>query len=228
MGVFSRMRDIVGANINSMLDKAEDPEKMVKMMVREMEDAIIEVKASCAGLMAAKRKIGRDLSEVQRRADDWESKAQLAVNKGRDDLAREALAEKRRYAERVETLQQELDHVDGLTAQSKNDVCQLEDKLKTVRERERLLVQRHKRAHQRRHTETVVRRVDTADIMARFEGFEHRIDHMEAQGDLVNFGRTPTVEEKLASMQRDEELEAELEALKAKGSHAGRSEAIHV
>jgi len=223
MGVFTRFRDIVSANVNSMLDKAEDPEKMVKMMVREMEDALIEVKASCAGLMATKRKIQRELREVETRAADWGRKAETAVNRGREDLAREALLEKRRHTDRAKTLQKEAEQVDGMVEQSRSDINQIEEKLKVVRERERVLVQRHKRANQRRQTERTIRKVDTADIMARFETFEHRIDHMEAEADLVNYGRkngkATTVEEELSNLERDESIEKELNELKQRNQH---------
>ncbi len=106
MGIFTRFRDIVSSNINAMLDKAEDPEKLIRLMIREMEDTLVEIKASCAGVMANSKKVQRQMEEAQSREKYWEEKAALAVNKGRDDLAREALVEKRRYAERAEALEQ--------------------------------------------------------------------------------------------------------------------------
>ena len=105
MGVFSRLSDIISSNLNAMLDKAEDPEKLIRLMIQEMEDTLVEIKASCAGVMAAKKKVQRELAEVHTRALQWGNKAQLAVNKGREDLAREALIEKRRYRERANALE---------------------------------------------------------------------------------------------------------------------------
>ena len=99
MGIFTRFRDIVGSNINSMLDRAEDPEKLIKLMIQEMEDTLIELKTACAGVMAENKKVERQLQGLDKRVDYWESKAGLAVHKGRDDLAREALLEKRRYSQ---------------------------------------------------------------------------------------------------------------------------------
>ena len=90
MGIFTRFRDIISSNINAMLDKAEDPEKLISLMIREMEDTLVEIKASCAGVMANKKKLQRQMSEAQARSENWEQKAALAVTKGRDDLAREA------------------------------------------------------------------------------------------------------------------------------------------
>lgn len=216
MGVFKRMRDIVGANVNSMLDKAEDPEKLVRLMVREMEDAIIEVKASTANLMAAKRKIARDQSRGEVLVSEWEAKAELAVSRGRDDLAREALVTKRRHVERLESLKNESEHIDGLLTQAKHDLGQIENKLKTVRERQRVLVHRHKQAIRRKRTETTIRKIDSSDVMARFETFENRIERMESEADLVNYGKGASVEAQLSEMVRDEDIENELNALKQK------------
>jgi len=104
MGIFTRFRDIISANINAMLDRAEDPEKLIKLMIREMEDTLVEIKASCAGVMASRRKVERQLEDIDIRSKHWEEKAELAVSKGRDDLAREALMEKRKYTRRQEAL----------------------------------------------------------------------------------------------------------------------------
>ena len=143
MGIFTRVRDIISANINSMLDKAEDPEKLVKLMIREMEDTLVEVKASCAGAMATRKKIQREAESVSVRAGEWGDKAQLAVDKGREDLAREALLEKRRYTERAEVLEKETEQCESLVDQYQSDIRQLEEKLETAREKQRMLVQRH-------------------------------------------------------------------------------------
>ncbi|MBI5093152.1 MAG: phage shock protein PspA [Candidatus Hydrogenedentes bacterium] len=215
MGIFTRVRDIINSNINSMLDKAEDPEKLVKLMIQEMEDTLVEIKASCAGAMATKKRIQRDLEEAQGRADDWARKAQLAVDKGREDLAREALLEKRRFAERVHTLEKESVQCDSIISQYQTDITQLEDKLATARERQRVLVQRHIHALRKKRAQQDIRKADTSDAMLRFEHFENRIERMEAEADLVNFGRKPSLEEEFASLTTDEELEKELAELKA-------------
>jgi len=117
MGIFTRVSDIIHSNINAMLDKAEDPEKLIRLMIQEMEDTLVEIKASCAGAMATKKKVQRELDEALSRADQWGHKAQLAVNKGREDLAREALIEKRRYRERAEALEREASECDALVEQ---------------------------------------------------------------------------------------------------------------
>ncbi len=215
MGIFTRFRDIVGSNINSMLDRAEDPEKLIKLMIQEMEDTLIELKAACAGVMAGSKKVERQLQIIEKRVDYWEDRANLAVTKGRDDLAREALLEKRRYLQRTELLQNELKEHEGLLAQYKDDIRQLEDKLKTAREKQRLLVQRHIHAARKKRAQEEMRRMDSADAIFKFEELENRIEHMEAEADLVNFGRKPILEDELERLALDDEIEIELKALKA-------------
>lgn len=216
MGIFTRVRDIISSNINAMLDKAEDPEKLVKMMIREMEDTLVEVKASCAGAMATKKRIEREIDEVRARAEEWAGKADLAVNKGRDDLAREALLEKRRFLERVDTLEGEIDHCESLVDQYQADISQLEDKLASARERQRVLVQRHIHARQKQRAQYDIRKADTSDAMQKFDSFEERIERMEAEAELVNFGRKPSLEDEFSQLTRDEALEKELADLKAR------------
>jgi len=218
MGIFTRVRDIIHANINAMLDKAEDPEKLVKLMIREMEDTLVEIKANCAGSMATKKKIQREMESMLELAKTWDGKAALAVDKGREDLAREALLEKRRYVERAEVLEQELDQTKALITQYQSDIMQLEDKLGAAREKQRVLVQRHRHAQDKKRAQQDIRRYDSSDAIRRFDHFEQRIDRMEAEADLVNYGRKPTLDDEFAALEGDEELERELAELKARKS----------
>ncbi len=214
MGIFTRVRDIISANLNAMLDKAEDPEKLIRLMIKEMEDTLVEIKVSCAGAMATKKKIERDCTTVETRATQWGEKAQLAVDKDREDLAREALMEKRRYAERAASLRKELAECEGLVDQYQEDLAQLEDKLGAVREKQRLLVQRHIHAHKRKRAQDELRRLDSSDAFIRFEQFENRIERMEAEADLVHPRRRHSLDEEFARLEGDEDIEKELEALK--------------
>lgn len=217
MGIFTRVRDIINSNISAMLDKAEDPEKLVKLMIREMEDTLIELKASCASAMASKKKIQRETETVLDHGKNWAAKAKLAVDKGREDLAREALLEKRRYTERADTLESELEQTKALVTQYQDDIMQLEDKLAAAREKKRVLAQRHRMVQTRKRAQTDIRKFDTSDAMARFEQFEQRIDRMEAEADLVNYGRKPVgLEAEIAALEGDAELEKELDALRPK------------
>ena len=214
MGIFTRFRDIVGSNINSMLDRAEDPEKLIKLMIQEMEDTLIELKAACAGVMAENKQVERQLQALDKRIEYWESNASLAVNKGRDDLAREALLERRRHSQRARSLANERTEHEALLMQYRDDIRQLEDKLKSAREKERLLVQRHIHAVGKKRAQQEMRRMDSDDAIFKFEELENRIDQMEAEADLVNFGRKPTLEDELEKLSLDDEIESQLKALK--------------
>ena len=218
MGIFTRVRDIVSSNINSMLDQAEDPEKLVKLMIREMEDTLVEIKASCAGAMATKKKVEREQEAIRDHAEEWGAKAQLAVNKGREDLAREALVERKRYAERAQSLEQEMQQCDDLVEQYQSDIVQLEDKLNSAREKQRLLVQRHTRVQTRMRAERDIRKLDTSSAMMRFDTFEERIERLEIDADLVNYGRKPTLDDEFRKLRGDEDIERELDELKKKRS----------
>ena len=216
MGIFTRLRDIISSNLNSMLDKAEDPEKMLKLMILEMEDTLIEIKAQCAAAMAQGKSLARQAAEVRDRAEAWADKARLAVEKNREDLAREALLEKRRCFERVDSLEAQERDCETLIAQYQNDITAVEAKMNSVRERQKLLVQRHVHAQTKRRAEQSIRRADGSEVMAKVEGFERRVDRMEAEAGLVNFGRKPSLEEEFDRLVGDEEIEKELEQLKAK------------
>lgn len=215
MGIFTRFRDIVSSNINSMLDRAEDPEKLIRLMIREMEDTLVELKSACAAVMAETKQVQRQRDEAADRAQFWADKAVLAVSKGRDDLAREALVEKRRYHQRAETLERELGEHQALSDQYQDDIRQLEDKLKSAREKQRLLVQRHIHAERKRRAQEDIRRVDSAEAIFKFDELENRIERMEAEADLVNYGRTQDLEDQLNRLSVDEDIERELQTMKA-------------
>ncbi|UCE56328.1 MAG: phage shock protein PspA [Desulfobacterales bacterium] len=215
MGIFTRFRDIVGSNINSMLERAEDPEKLIRMMIQEMEDTLIELKAACAGVIAESKNVQRQLQTVEKRVNYWEDKADLAVKKGRDDLAKEALLEKRRFSQRTLSFANELTEHNALLERYKDDIRQLEEKLKSAREKERMLVQRHIHATRKKRAQEEMRRIESADAVIKFEELEDRIEHMEAEADLVNFGRKPALEDQLERLTLDEEIERELQALKS-------------
>lgn len=214
MSIFTRFRDIISANINAMLDRAEDPEKLVKLMIREMEDTLVELKAACAGVMAEGKKIQRQLLEVGERAGHWEDRAALAVRKGRDDLAREALIEKRRYTRRADSLRQEHGELEYLIEQYHDDIRLLQEKLKSARDKQRVLIQRHVHARRKIQAQQEIRRADSTEVLVKFEELESRIDRMESEADLINIGPKSGLEEELDKLNTDEDIEAELQALK--------------
>lgn len=219
MGIFTRFKDIINSNINGMLDKAEDPEKLIKLMIREIEDTLVELKSACAGTMAGKKRVRQNLARAEEKAALWAQRAELAVSRGRDDLARQALVERRRFGQVVDSLGEELEELSTLVAQYQEDIVQLEEKLASSREKKRMLVQRHLHARKKRQAQEEIRRMDNSETMARFDAFENRINRMEAEADLVNFGTRPILDETFESLATDDEIEQELERLKSAGSN---------
>lgn len=226
MGIFTRFRDIISANISAMLDKAEDPEKLIRLMIQEMEETLVELKSSCARTMAQAATARRHRDEAMQKADMWRGKAKLAVGKGREDLAREALMEKRRMEERALALEGETAEFEGMIETCKADIEKLEEKLAGAKERRRVLVARHHRATGRKKAGDELRRVQSADTLLRFEEFENRIERLEAEADLAAPGRADagprrgepmTLEEKFACLEADEDIERELAALRGDG-----------
>lgn len=215
MGVFTRFRDIINSNINAMLDRAEDPEKLIKLMIREMEDTLVELKSSCAQTMASRKKLERRLEETRAQVKLWEERAQLAVSKGRDDLAREALSEKRRHAERVEALERDVADYDALVEQYRDDIAQLEEKLRKACEKRRILVERHVHAQRKMRAQEEIRRAEGPEAVLRFEEMENRIERMEMEADLVNAHRKRPLDEEFDKLAVDEDIEEELARLKS-------------
>jgi phage shock protein A len=222
MGIFTRFKDIVASNISSMLDKAEDPEKLIKLMIREMEDTLIEIKSSCANTIANEKKVQRYLEDIKDREAFWNQKAELAVNKGKDNLARQALHEKRRYTQKAEAVELELTELEAIADKYRDDIQELENKLKSAREKQRVLVQRHIRAQNKKQAQQEIRRADSAEIMAKFDELENHIERMEAEADLVNYGKLSTLEDQFDALEADDEIEEELSKLKS--SQTGKND----
>ena len=222
MGIFSRFRDIIHSNINAMLDKAEDPEKLIRLMIQEMEETLVELKANCARTMAQAAKSGRELAAVRDRAERWGEKAELAVDKGREDLAREALLEKRGLESRADALAGEQAAIEGMVAAYREDIARLEEKLASAKERQRTLLHRHMRATGKKRVREDLSRVDSTEALLRFEEFESRIERLEAEAELAGPAavRRPAEGESLEArfdrLAADEDVERELARIKAR------------
>ncbi len=214
MGVFTRLKDIINSNLNSMLDAAEDPDKLIRLMIQEMEDTLVEVKANCAGAIAARKRAERAVATAESGTATWEERARLAIEKGREDLAREAIRERRRLEELRDAHAKEVSGCDEVVARYKEDIGAVEAKLVDARQRHRLLVQRHKRAKTHERTRGVIERVTRYDAVTKFDQLEQRIERMEAFQEIDPDLQKPSLEEAFAALKESDAIEEELARLK--------------
>jgi phage shock protein A len=214
MGVFTRLKDIINSNLNAMLDAAEDPDKLIRLMIQEMEDTLVEVKANCAGAIAARKRAERAVAAAESGTATWEERARLAIEKGREDLAREAIRERRRLEELRDAHAKEVTGCDEVVARYKEDIGAVEAKLVDARQRHRLLVQRHKRAKTHERTRGVIERVTRYDAVTKFDQLEQRIERMEAFQEIDPDLQKPSLEEAFAALKEADAIEEELARLK--------------
>jgi len=215
MGIFSRFADIVNSNITAILDKAEDPEKMVRLIIQEMEDTLVEVRSNSARTLAEKKELTRRLSRLQSNADDWQSKAELAISKNRDDLARAALTEKSTLESQVSSLKGELEHVDEHISRLQGEITQLQEKLNDAKARQQALTMRQKTVKSRLDVKRQLDSSKVTDTLNRFENYERKIDDLEANVDSYDLGKQ-SLQDEFAALESEGKVEDELAALKAK------------
>ena len=214
MGIFTRFSDIVNSNINAILDKAEDPEKIVRLMIQEMEDTLVEVRSAAARSIADKKDLNRKLETLEREVRDWDDKAELAMRKGREDLAKAALVEKSRVATAVDALKQDYVAVDEGLAKLNEDIARLEAKLGDAKARQKALLARHKTASSRLAARKKIHDYKIDDAMVRFEAYTRRIDDMEGRVEAYDLGLPKDLNHEFASLEAEESVNKELDALK--------------
>jgi len=214
MGIFTRFSDIVNSNINAILDKAEDPEKIVRLMIQEMEDTLVEVRSAAARSIADKKDLNRKLESLEREQNEWEAKAELAVRKGREDLAKAALVEKSRVSAASELLKGDYSAVDEGLSKLNEDIARLEAKLQDAKARQKSLLARHKTANSRLAARRKIHDYKIEDAMVRFEQYTRRIDDVEGRIEAYDLGLPKDLKHEFASLEAEESVAAELQDLK--------------
>ena len=215
MGIFSRLSDIINSNISAILDKAENPEKMIRMMIQEMEETLVEVRSNTAKVIAEKKTVNRRIEQLRRQAADWESKAELALNKDREDLARSALIEKASVLNTIAMLEDELSKLDGTVDKLSTEIEQLQAKLTDARARQKTLLMRTSAAQSRVYVNQKLHSVSIDSAMNKFEYYERKIDLMEGQVDSMNI-KQRGLQDEFEELANQDKIDQELQDIKAK------------
>ncbi len=220
MGIFSRLADIVNSNLNALLASAEDPEKIIRLIIQEMEDTLVEVRSSAVRSIAERRELERRSEALRREEEEWQRKAELALSRGREDLARGALLARSHRAQARASLEQQVAVIAGALAQQNEDIAKLQAKLADAKSRERSLAARRTTAGNRLRVREKLHDDRIHDAFFRFEQAERSLDEMEGRVEAYDLGRgnggPPTLEQELAGLQEDASVDAELEALKSR------------
>ena len=208
-------RSIVNSNINAILDKAEDPEKMVRLIIQEMEDTLVEVRSTSAKTLAEKKEIARRADTLRAQVADWQEKAELALSKDREDLARSALLEKQKSADAVTAVESELEYVDSHIEKLQQEVTTLQEKLADAKARQKAIILRQRSAESRLEVKKALDSSKVDDALNRFERYENKIDGLESQIESYDLGKKSLADE-IAELQKNEKIDDELEQLKKK------------
>jgi len=216
MGVFTRLTDIIQSNVLSALDKAEDPEKLVRLMIQEMEETLVEVRSAQAGFLGDKKALNRELNASNQSIDFWQQKAELALEKQRDDLAKSALMEKNKAIKNVGNLNAELVKVDSALNKLKADVDNLQAKLNQAKAKQASIMKREETATSRLKVKTQLHSEQINKALERFESVERKVDEIEAKVESYDFGKAPSLQQQFDELEKNDEIEAQLAELKKK------------
>ena len=215
MSIFNRLSDIINSNISSLLDKAENPEKMIRMVIQEMEETLVEVRSGTAKVIAEKKTLSRRAEQLKKQAQDWESKAELALSKGREDLAKAALLEKSNINSSVVITEKDLAKLDGTLDKLSTEIEQLQAKLNDARARQKTIVMRTTATESRLNVNRQLHSNSIDNAMNKFEYYEKKIDQMEGQMDSIHIEKR-SLQSEFDELERQESIDQELEALKTK------------
>jgi len=218
MGIFSRFTEIVNSNINAILDKAEDPEKIVRLMIQEMEDTLVEVRSAAARSIADKKESQRMLAALENEASDWQDKAGLALAKDRDDLAKAALVEKAQVMSSADRLRVEIGVLDEGLDKLSDDIARLETKLADAKSRQQALLARHETVSRRLDVRRKIHDYRVDDALVRFDQFERRVDDLEGRVEAYDLGGRKNLRQEFSELEAEDAVERELKELKARRS----------
>lgn len=216
MKMFKRFKNIINANVHAKLDKFEDPQKMVRYMLTEIDETLLNAKAATAERMASRTIIEQELSQAQKSSQRWDKRATMAVENGSDELAREALLEKHTITKRIELLQDELTQMDQIIASMQEHIATLATKRQEIRDKERLLIERAYHAKEKKKVLETLKSLDCASACRKFAEFEEKIERLEADAEMAGFSpTTKSTEQQFAELETNATIEAELAKLKA-------------
>ncbi len=216
MGIFSRTRDIVAANFADLIEKAEDPSKMIRMIILEMEETLVEVRASAARTIADQKEMRRHISKLEQLQDNWTEKAELALSKDREDLAKAALVERQKAFDMAEQLKAEVGVLDDALRASEEDIAKLQTKLREARTKQNAVQTRLESANNRTRLREMYNGPKTHEAFSRFDILDRRVDEAEGRADAMGLGVVKTLEEEIAELRSDDKVNAQLAALKAR------------
>ena len=217
MGIFSRTRDIIAANFNDMLDKADDPQKMIRMIILEMEETLVEVRASAARTIADQKEMHRHTVKLDKLQADWSEKAQLAISKDREDLARAALVEKKKAVDMSEQLKQEIAVLDDALRAYEQDILKLQNRLREARSRQTAIAARLESAENRVKLRSLMTNERVDDALSRFDQLERRVDYAEGRADALSIADKsdkPSLADEIAALEGADAIDDELEQMK--------------
>lgn len=221
MSIFSRFADIINSNINALLDKAEDPEKLIRMIIQEMEDTLVEVRTESAKSLADRKELQRKVVWLEEEARDWTAKAELAVSRGREDLAKAALAEKYKQEAELRELQKQINSLDESISKLTAEISQLQDKLVDARARQQTINMRFATQTSRVKVSRKLYEAGSGNVVQKFEQFERKLDELEAEADSFQIGRNNDLKAKFDDLEASEKVDEELEVLKKKLKNRG-------
>jgi len=217
MGIFSRTRDIIAANFNEMLDKADDPSKMIRMIILEMEETLVEVRASAARTIADQKEMHRHTVKLEKLQADWAEKAQLALSKDREDLARAALMEKKKAGDMADQLKTEITVLDDALRAYEDDIQKLQVRLREARSRQTAIAARLESAENRVKLRTLLSTERVDEALSRFDQLERRVDYAEGRADALRIADgsgKPSLADEIAALEGADKVDEELEAMK--------------